>query len=554
MTPEQEIGTGPYVFPLLIKQLLITPIAQRSRKEIVYRDRLRFGYPTLIERIGRLGSALTRLGVGQGSTVAVLDWDSHRYLEAYFAVPMLGATLMKTNIRLSPEQIAYTLDHSEAETVLINVDFLPLIQEIRAQLPRVKRFICLTDDGVVPAGLDWAGEYEALLAAADPGHEFPEFDENTRATLFYTTGTTGLPKGVYFSHRQLVLHCLTVLASVSQAGENGRFTRNDVYMPLTPMFHAHAWGYPYIATLCGWKQVYPGRYDPSMLVNLAQKERVTYSHCVPTVLHMVLSAPEAQEADFGGWKVLIGGSALSRALCKQALARNIDVYCGYGMSESCPLLTLAQIKTDALEDIAGDEARRDYEIDVRLTPGMPILLSQVRVVDDGMQPVPVDGASVGEVVVRAPYLTQGYLKSPDASEALWAGGWMHTGDIGQFDDQGYLHLVDRAKDVIKSGGEWISSIALENAISQHPGVYEVAVISVVDAKWGERPLALVVPRLVGGLDADELRRHLQVLADIGSIPVYAIPERYLFVDQIEKTSVGKLDKKRLRERYATQSA
>jgi len=539
---------------LLIKQLLITPIAQRSRKEIVYRDRLRFGYPTLIERIGRLGSALTRLGVGQGSTVAVLDWDSHRYLEAYFAVPMLGATLMKTNIRLSPEQIAYTLDHSEAETVLINVDFLPLIQEIRAQLPRVKRFICLTDDGVVPAGLDWAGEYEALLAAADPGHEFPEFDENTRATLFYTTGTTGLPKGVYFSHRQLVLHCLTVLASVSQAGENGRFTRNDVYMPLTPMFHAHAWGYPYIATLCGWKQVYPGRYDPSMLVNLAQKERVTYSHCVPTVLHMVLSAPEAQEADFGGWKVLIGGSALSRALCKQALARNIDVYCGYGMSESCPLLTLAQIKTDALEDIAGDEARRDYEIDVRLTPGMPILLSQVRVVDDGMQPVPVDGASVGEVVVRAPYLTQGYLKSPDASEALWAGGWMHTGDIGQFDDQGYLHLVDRAKDVIKSGGEWISSIALENAISQHPGVYEVAVISVVDAKWGERPLALVVPRLVGGLDADELRRHLQVLADIGSIPVYAIPERYLFVDQIEKTSVGKLDKKRLRERYATQSA
>lgn len=545
---------NPYAFPLLIKQLLVTPIAQRSRKEIVFRDRLRFGYPTLIERIGRLGSALTRLGVAQGSIVAVLDWDSHRYLEAYFAVPMLGATLMKTNIRLSPEQIAYTLDHAEAETVLLNVDFLPLIQEIKAQLPRVKRFICLVDEGPVPAGLDWAGEYEALLAAGDPAHEFPDFDENTRATLFYTTGTTGLPKGVYFSHRQLVLHCLTVLASVSQAGENGRFSRNDVYMPLTPMFHAHAWGYPYIATLCGWKQVYPGRYEPSMLVKLAQQEGVTYSHCVPTVLHMVLSAPEAQDADFGGWKVLIGGSALSRALAQQALARNIDVYCGYGMSESCPLLTLAQIKTDAMEDIEDPAAREDYAIDVRLAPGMPILLSQVRVVDDKMQSVPVDGTAVGEVVVRAPYLTQGYLKNPDASEALWAGGWMHTGDIGQFDSQGYLHLVDRAKDVIKSGGEWISSIALENAISQHPGVQEVAVIGVVDAKWGERPLALVVPRQAGGLDADELRRHLRVLADAGSIPAYAIPERFRFVEQIEKTSVGKLDKKRLRERYAGSAA
>ncbi len=541
--------TQPYAFPLLIKQLLVTPIAQRSRNEIVYRDRLRYDYPTLIERIGRLGSALSRLGVGPGSTVAVLDWDSHRYLEAYFAVPMLGATLMKTNIRLSPEQIAYTVDHSEAQTVLLNVDFLPLMQEIKDKLPRVERVICLTDNGEVPRGLDWAGEYEALLAAGDPAHEFPDFDENTRATLFYTTGTTGLPKGVFFSHRQLVLHCLTVLATVSQAGENGRFSRNDVYMPLTPMFHAHAWGYPYIATLCGWKQVYPGRYEPSLLVKLVQREGVSYSHCVPTVLQMVLSAPEAQGADFGGWKVLIGGSALSRALAKQALARNIDVYCGYGMSESCPLLTLAQIKTDSLHDIAGAAARDDYAIDVRLTPGMPILLAQVRVVDDRMQSVPVDGSAVGEVVVRAPYLTQGYLKNPDASAALWSGGWMHTGDIGQFDADGYLHLVDRAKDVIKSGGEWISSIALENALSQHPGVQEVAVIGVADAKWGERPLALVVAREPGKVSADWLRAHLRALAERGEIPSYAVPDRYRFVDRIEKTSVGKIDKKRLRALY-----
>lgn len=539
----------PYAFPLLIKQLLVTPIGQGSRKEIVYRDRLRFGYPTLVERIGRLGSALSRLGVGEGGTVAVLDWDSHRYLEAYFAVPMLGATLMKTNIRLAPEQVAYTLDHSEAETVLLHADFVPLIREIRARLPRVKRFVCLTEDGQIPPGFEWAGEYEALLASGDPDHAFPDFDENTRATLFYTTGTTGMPKGVYFSHRQLVLHSMTALATIAQAAGNGRFTRNDVYMPLTPMFHAHAWGYPYIATLGGWKQVYPGRYEPSMLVNLVKREGVTYSHCVPTVLHMVLSAPEARDADFSGWKIVIGGSALSRALCKAALARHIDVFCGYGMSESCPLLTLAQIKTDLLDDIADPEARLEREIDIRTSGGMPAMLAQVQVVDSEMRPVPVDGVSVGEVVARAPYLTQGYLKNPEASAALWEGGWMHTGDIGRFDEDGYLHLVDRAKDVIKSGGEWISSIGLEDAISQHPGVLEVAVIGVADATWGERPLALVVPRPDVAVDPEALREHLRTLAGRGAISKYAIPERILLVEQIEKTSVGKLDKKLLRQRY-----
>ena len=541
----------PYAYPLLIKQLLVTPIAQRSRKEIVYRDRLRMGYPTLLERISRLGSALTGMGVGPGSVVAVLDWDSHRYLEAYFAVPMLGATLMKTNIRLSPEQVAYTVDHSEADTVLVNVDFLPLIEEIQAQLPRVKRFICLTDDGKVPEGLPWAGEYEALLAAASPDHAFPEFDENTRATLYYTTGTTGLPKGVSFSHRQLVLHCLTVLATVSQSTENGRFSRNEVYMPLTPMFHAHAWGYPYIATLCGWQQVYPGRYEPTMLVNLARKEGATFSHCVPTVLHMVLSAPEAQEVDFGGWKVLIGGSALSRALCRQALARNIDVYCGYGMSESCPLLTLAQIKSDLLDEMEDPAAREERAIDLRLTAGMPILMAQIRVVDDNLDSVPVDGRTVGEVVARTPYLTQGYLKNPEAGAALWQGGWMHTGDIGQFDADGYLHLVDRAKDVIKSGGEWVSSIDLENAISQFPAVGEVAVIGIADPKWGERPMALVVPKPGAEIAEEALRQHLRAMAEAGAISKFAIPDRIQLVEQIEKTSVGKIDKKRLRQLYAT---
>lgn len=536
-----------YSFPLLIKQLLVTPIAQRSQKEIVYRDQVRFDYPHLISRIARLGSALSSIGVKAGDTVAVLDWDSHRYLECYFAVPMLGATLMKTNVRLSPEQIAYTLEHSGAETLLVHVDFVPMLQEVCNQLTRVKRFICLTDDGQTVDGLEWLDEYESLIGKGNSLHEFPDFDENTRATLYYTTGTTGAPKGVYFSHRQLVLHCLTVLATMSQAGENAQHSRNDVYMPLTPMFHAHAWGYPYIATLCGWKQVYPGKFDGNNAARLALQEGVTFSHCVPTVLDMVLNSQEAQGADFKRWKVLVGGSGMPRALAKKALAHNIDIYCGYGMSESCPLLTLAQVKTDTLAQAQDPEEK---ELDLRLTQGMPILMAQVRIVDAEMNSVPVDGSSVGEVVVRTPYLTQGYHANPQASSELWRGGWMHTGDIGRFDDDGYLHLVDRQKDVIKSGGEWISSIQIEDLIMQHPGVREAAVIGVEDPKWGERPLALVVLHKPDGIGPEDLRAHMVTFVEQGEISSYAIPSLFLFVDALAKTSVGKLDKKQLRETYA----
>jgi fatty-acyl-CoA synthase len=537
-----------YNYPLLIKQLLASPIAQRSRKEIVYREHARFTYPQLVGRIGRFGSALSRLGVGLGNTVGVVDWDSHRYLESYFAVPMVGATLMKANIRLSPEQIAYCLNHSGAETLLLNVEFTPLWQQIRDRVPKVRRVICLSDSaGELPAGIEWAGEYEALLADADPAHVFPEFDENTRATLYYTTGTTGHPKGVWFSHRQLVLHCLTVLATISQAGENGRFSRNDVYLPLTPMFHAHAWGYPYIATLCGWKQVYPGRFEPSRLVQLALKEGATFSHGVPTILDMVLNAPESQGVDFRGWKMLIGGSALPRALAQKALDRNMDVYCGYGMSESCPLMTLAQLKSDTLAEA---QDRAEKALDLRITQGMPILMAQVRVVDAELRDVPVDGKAVGEVVVRTPHLTQSYLDNPEASAKLWEGGWMHTGDIGRFDGDGYLQLIDREKDIIKSGGEWISSIAVENMIAQHPGVRQVAVIGTADDKWGERPLALVVARERGALSAQDLKAHLRVAVDAGALPAYAVPDRFEFVEELALTSVGKLDKKRMRQIYA----
>jgi fatty-acyl-CoA synthase len=342
MTASFVIPSTPlaYAYPLLIKQLLHTPLAVAAEQQIVYRDRVRHDYRKMRERIRRLASALQALGIGPGDTVAVMDWDSHRYLEAYFAVPMMGAVLMTVNVRLSPEQIAYTLNHSGAGAVLVNTEFMPVFQSIRGQLETADRFVVIDDEGAgVPAG--FAGEYEALLDGASPDYFFPDFDENTRATTFYTTGTTGDPKGVYFSHRQLVLHTLAVAVALTSAPQQGRVHRDDVYMPITPMFHVHAWGIPFVATMLGLKQVYPGRYAPDTLVELIRREGVTFSHCVPTLMHMLLSSPASRDADLRGWKVIVGGSALSRGLAQAALERGIDVFTGYGMSETCPIVTLA---------------------------------------------------------------------------------------------------------------------------------------------------------------------------------------------------------------------
>lgn len=531
-----------HAYPLLIKQLLVTPIQQASGAEIVYRDLRRHTYPEFITRIARLGSALTRLGARPGMRIAVLDWDSHRYLECYFAVPMLGAVLMTANPRLAPEQLAYTLDHSGAEILLVHPDFVPLVAQIRARLPKLQTLIALPDDGMIPPGFDGAGEYEALLAGADPGFVFPEFDENTTATQFYTTGTTGLPKGVSFSHRQIVLHTITLMANLMLASRNGRLSREAVYMPLTPMFHVHAWGMPYVATLAGMKQVYPGRYAPPSIAALYAREGATFSHCVPTILNMLLAAPEFAALDLSGWQVIIGGSALPRGLAEAALARGIDVYAGYGMSETCPVLSLAQVKPDVA---AGED-----ELRARTSAGLPSVLVELRIVDEAMNDLPHDGAHPGEVVARAPHLTAGYVGNEAASEALWAGGWLHTGDIGVIGADGYLRITDRAKDVIKTGGEWVSSLDLEDLISRHADVGEVAVIGVPDAKWGERPVALVVAKAGHDLDPESVRQFLVAAAARGAISRFAVPERIELVAALDKTSVGKLDKKRLRARVS----
>ena len=541
-----------YDYPLLVGHLLSTLEACHPNQEIVYADYCRLTYRQFQQRVNRLANALAALGTGAGDTVAMLDWDSHRYLECFFAVPMIGAVLHTVNIRLSPEQVLYTMNHAADDVVLVHKDFIPLVKPLAERLPTVRRWVLLAEDlaeeeAPTATGIDFVGGYETLLATASPARQLEDFDENTRATTFYTTGTTGNPKGVYFSQRQLVVHTLALAAAAASPAEQGRFHAGDVYMPITPMFHVHAWGFPYVATLLGVKQVYPGRYEPGRLLRLIADEGVTFSHCVPTILHMLLSDTLASEVDLSRWKVVIGGSALPEALAQRALDLGIDIFGGYGMSETCPVLTLAQLRpTD-------DERSAEELLARRCKAGRPVPLVGLRVVDTDGCDQPRDGDSSGEVVVRAPWLTQGYLDDPELSEALWQDGYLHTGDIGHVDENGYLKVTDRLKDVIKSGGEWISSLQLEDLALAHPKVSEAAAIGIADERWGERPLVLVVANSKG-LDLARVVALFEQAAARGEIASWAVPERIELVDAIPKTSVGKIDKKALRGQYGGNSA
>jgi len=532
---------GAHAYPLLIKQLLLSGVRYEPGREIVYADKLRYSYQTLNQRIRRLANALTAAGVKAGDTVAMLDWDSHRYLEGFFAVPMIGAVLHTVNIRLSPEQVLFTMNHAEDDLVLVHDDFLPLVEQVRDRLETVKGFIRLSDDQALDTALPVLGEYEQLLAGASDQYDFADFDEHSVATLFYTTGTTGDPKGVYFSHRQLVLHTLNAAGTLGAYQGQPLLRSDDVYMPITPMFHVHAWGVPYVATMMGLKQVYPGRYEPNTLVRLFREEQVSFSHCVPTVLQMILNCEEGSKTRFEGWKMLIGGSALPLGIASEASARGMRVHAGYGMSETCPLLCLTHLRDD---DLAQPMTEQLF---TRIKTGTPIPLVDLKIIDARGQEVAHDGESLGEVVVRAPWLTQGYLKEREKGAELWQGGWLHTGDMASIDPQGCVEIKDRIKDVIKTGGEWISSLELESLISEHPAVMSVAVVGIADEQWGERPMAMVVCEAGQYLDRKLLETHLQAFVDGGRINKWAIPKQFKFVADIPKTSVGKINKKLIRE-------
>jgi len=515
-------------YPLLIKQLLTRSKTVSARQEIISGADMRMTYADLNERIGRLACALRANGISEGMRVGVMDWDTHRYLECFFAVPMMGAVLHTINVRLAPAQVLYTINHGQPDLIIVHEDFMPLIDKIQSSFERNIK--------IVPIG-NGKG-YEDWIGDVPSSFNFPDFDENQTATLFYTTGTTGNPKGVSYSHRKLVLHTLGLIAGFGAVPGNAGFNRDDVYMPLTPLFHVHGWGFPYAMTLLGMRQVYPGRCSPDKILRLIASEGVTFSHCVPTILSMILDHPDSLGTDLSRWKVIIGGAALSRGLQERVRAAGISLHAAYGMSETCPFLTVADLSCD--------------DPDLRSQTGYPGPLVDLRVVTPDMRDVPNDGETTGEVVVRAPWLTQGYLGDPEASDALWAGGYLHTGDVGYIRRDGSLQVTDRLKDVIKTGGEWISSLELEDIVSDCDGVAEVAAFGIPDERWGERPMVVVV-KADDALGEEDIRSVVVGKVEQGRLSKWATPERIIFIQELPKTSVGKTDKKVLRAIYGGKS-
>jgi fatty-acyl-CoA synthase len=462
-------------------------------------------------------------------------------------VPMIGAVLHTINVRLTPEQTRYTIDHAGDRLLFLHEDFVSLTAPLLPRLPRVQKLVLMSDrDPASHLSFHCEGEYEALLRESPATFSFPDLSENTVATLFYTTGTTGEPKGVFFTHRQLVLHTLSVGLVLSATTEPLSLSSEDVYMPLTPMFHVHGWGLPYITSLLGLNQVYPGRYEPERILHLIAHHKVTLTHCVPTIVQTLLHHPASRRVDLSFLKILVGGSALSEGLAQEAMDRGIRIMAAYGMSETCPVVTAAHLKPgmDSLEP----GARRN----VLVRAGLPIPLVRAGIVNAEGNSLPPGKENTGELVLQAPWLTAGYFKNEEKSRDLWQGGWLHTGDVAYIDDEGYVRITDRLKDIIKIAGEWISSLELENALSQHEAVKEVAVVARPDPHWGERPYAEVVlrPEKHDLITAKDLAHFLHQFIDQGKIHKRAILTQIHIVDTLPRTSVGKLDKKTIRQHIA----
>lgn len=538
-------------YELTIKRILERGLYYAPNSEIVYLTSKGKGRYTLSEaasRMERLAAALASVGVGKLDRVATLDWNTHWHFEAYFAVPMMGAVLHPVNVRLAPAEIAYVMSHAEDKVVIVHKDFIKLLDAIGPKLKTLELAIVIdTDEVPERIGGIKAVHYEDFIREHGDKFEWPMVDENQPAAMGYTSGTTGLPKGAYHSHRMIVLHAMSSALHLAASG-TFQITARDTIMHVVPMFHVYSWGLPYVATLLGMKQVYPARFHPKVLLDLIRDEGVTFTASVPTVLYMVLTEPGSEEYDLRGLKWVIGGSALPKGLALMAVKRGINVMVGYGMTETAPILTLATPKPEHAELPIEEQLDK-----VRLRTGYPIPLVNLYVVDPEMKPVPRDGKTMGEIVVRPPWITPEYYRSPEKTEEAWRGGWFHTGDIAVWFEDGSILIVDRDKDVIKSGGEWISSVRLEDAISQHPGVAQVAVIAARHSKWGERPVAIVVPKpgWEQKIASEEIREFLlKNFVENGAIPKWWLPDKVVLAEDLPKTSVGKINKGLLREKYS----
>jgi len=495
-----------------------------------------FTYKEYVKRTRRLADALTKLGMERGMKVGTFAWNHHRHLEAYFAVPCAGAVLHMINIRLSPEHIAYVINHAEDEILLIDDNLVPLIAPIVSQLKTVKHFIIMGDAVAVETlPIPNALSYESLLTEADEHFTFPEdLDENTPAGMCYTSATTGMPKGVVYTHRSIVLHSLTAGLADSIA-----ICESDVVLPVVPMFHANAWGLPFASVAFGSTQVLPGpMFTPQLLLELFDVYKVTLTAGVPTIWLGVLQEQRQNPRDLSSMRLIVCGGSASPIGLVRGFERelNIPYMTGYGMTETSPLVSLSTYLTH-MQDYTADE-----KMNVRITQGMTMPLIDTRIVNENGE-VPWDGKTMGELTIRGPWIANEYYQDERTEEAF-KDGWLYTGDIAVMTTDGYIKITDRTKDLIKSGGEWISSVELENALMSHPKVFEAAVIAIPHEKWLERPLACVVakPEFKDSITKEELLESLQ-----HQFHKTWVPDDIIFIDEVPKTSVGKFLKAKLRE-------
>ena len=526
--------------PLLISSLLDHAARYHGETEIVSRTVEgpvhRYGYRDAAGRSKRLAKALAALGIGPGDRVATLAWNGYRHYELYYGVSGMGAVCHMINPRLFPGQISYIVNHAEDALVFVDLTFVPLLEKIAAHAPSVRGIVVMTDEAHMPqTALSNVHCYETLLAAQDDDYDWPRFDENTASSMCYSSGTTGNPKGVLYSHRSTVLHAWAS-ATPDMLGLSAR----DAVMPVVPMFHVNAWGLPYSATMVGAKLVLPGpNMDGESLHGLIEDEGVTFAAGVPTVWLGLLDYLRKSGKTVPSFeRCVIGGSATPRAM-SVAFEEEYDVRVlhAWGMTEMSPLGTV-NLPRHGMADETADE-----RYDRQVKQGRPCFGVEMEIVDDENETLPEDGRAFGELKVRGPWVCSAYFKSE--GDAHDADGWFATGDVATIDPRGYMHVTDRSKDVIKSGGEWISSIELENIAVGHPGVFEAAVVGVAHPKWDERPLLVVVRKEGSDVTRDELIAFYE-----GKVAKWWIPDDVAFVDELPHTATGKLLKMDLRDRFA----